>query len=210
MAVSPPPRPDHVLTGKSPYPETSIRTPPLASRSTRGCCAKWSINLEFYRLAWSTMFPSAETAAKARQRWSDIPPLFFFLRGNYSYGVDGDYFPAMGFSLLEGRFLTAAVSRRADWVCVVSPSRAMPGPAAARSASVSSWVPKKPATPMHSTRSSASSPAVKQVGLTEARAQGAIYYPYALRTDTPNLFVSLCLNRWGWNCKQSRLGKIRA
>jgi hypothetical protein len=40
-------------------------------------------------------------------------------RGNYSYGVDGDYFAAMGFSLLEGRFLTADDSRRSSRVCVV-------------------------------------------------------------------------------------------
>ena len=35
-------------------------------------------------------------------------------RGHYSYGVDGDYFTAMGFSLREGRFLTADDSRRSD------------------------------------------------------------------------------------------------
>ena len=35
------------------------------------------------------------------------------LRGHYSYGVGGDYFAALGFSLREGRFLDAADSRRA-------------------------------------------------------------------------------------------------
>jgi predicted permease len=40
-------------------------------------------------------------------------------RGHYAYGVSGDYFRAMGFSLLAGRFLTADDSRRSQRVCVV-------------------------------------------------------------------------------------------
>src|SRR5882672_9656786 len=40
-------------------------------------------------------------------------------RGHYSYGVGGDYFRAMGFSLRAGRFLTADDSRRSERVCVV-------------------------------------------------------------------------------------------
>ena len=40
-------------------------------------------------------------------------------RGHYSYGVAGDYFRAMGFSLLAGRFLTDADSRTSNRVCVV-------------------------------------------------------------------------------------------
>src|SRR5712672_1305850 len=40
-------------------------------------------------------------------------------RGHYSYGVAGDYFRAMGFSLREGRFVTADDSRRSERVCVV-------------------------------------------------------------------------------------------
>jgi len=40
-------------------------------------------------------------------------------RGHYSYGVAGDYFRAMSFSLRAGRFLTADDSRRSERVCVV-------------------------------------------------------------------------------------------
>src|SRR6185437_16696012 len=40
-------------------------------------------------------------------------------RANYSYGVDGDYFRALGLSLRAGRFLTAADSRRSARVSVV-------------------------------------------------------------------------------------------
>ena len=41
-----------------------------------------------------------------------VPPPGEPLRGHYSYGVGGDYFRAMGFRLLAGRFLTGADSRR--------------------------------------------------------------------------------------------------
>jgi hypothetical protein len=40
-------------------------------------------------------------------------------RGHYSYSVGGDYFAAMGFSLREGRWLSADDSRRAARACVV-------------------------------------------------------------------------------------------
>ena len=60
--------------------------------------------------------------------------------GHYSYSVGGDYFAALGFSLREGRFLTAADSRRAERVCVVDEdfARRYWPDAAARSASASS------------------------------------------------------------------------
>jgi predicted permease len=41
------------------------------------------------------------------------------LHGHYSYGVNGDYFSALGIPLREGRFLTSADSHRSERVCVV-------------------------------------------------------------------------------------------
>jgi len=41
------------------------------------------------------------------------------LRANYTFGVDGDYFAALGLPLVEGRFLSAADSRRTERVCVI-------------------------------------------------------------------------------------------
>ena len=41
------------------------------------------------------------------------------LQGHYSYGVDGDFFGALGMTLMDGRFLTAEDSRRAQRVAVV-------------------------------------------------------------------------------------------
>jgi hypothetical protein len=97
--------------------------------------------------------------------------------------VDGDYFPAMGFTLKEGRFLTADDSRRTERVCVVDEDfaryywphgsaiggRLFEGPEETKDADAFTVVGVVGA--------------VKQAGLTDQAAQGAIYYPYALRTD---------------------------
>jgi predicted permease len=40
-------------------------------------------------------------------------------RGHYLYGISGDYFPALGIPLREGRFLNSADSHRPERVCVV-------------------------------------------------------------------------------------------
>ena len=109
-------------------------------------------------------------------------------RGHYSYGVDGDYFAAMGFSLREGRFLTADDSRRSTRVCVVDEDFAR------------YYWPHTSALGQHLFEGSEATTdaqsftvvgvvgAVKQAGLTDQTAQGAVYYPYALSTDD-RLFV---------------------
>jgi predicted permease len=125
---------------------------------------------------------SAATVAGHRRAAGEPP------HGNYSYSVGGDYFTAMGLTLREGRFLTAADSRRAERVCVVDEDfarRSWPrgralgqrlfeggeeGPAAEAYTVVGVVAP------------------VKQEGLTESEGQGAVYYPFGHRADR-NLFV---------------------
>ena len=48
-----------------------------------------------------------------------VPPPGQSVHGHYSYGVNGDYFTALGIPLREGRFLTSADSHRPERVCVV-------------------------------------------------------------------------------------------
>jgi predicted permease len=111
-------------------------------------------------------------------------------RGHYSYGVAGDYFRAMGFSLLAGRFLTDADSRTSKRVCVVDEDFAR-----------YYWPNESPIGRRLFEGSDASNDAeaftvvgvvgaVKQAGLTEEVAQGAIYYPYVFRTDN-SIFVAI-------------------
>ncbi|MCU1325747.1 MAG: permease [Bryobacterales bacterium] len=111
-------------------------------------------------------------------------------RGHYAYGVDGEYFTAMGFTLLQGRFLTGVDSRRNDRVCAVDEDFARyywPGADA-----VGQQL-------FRGSRQEADSEAftvvgvvaaVKQAGMTELAAQGAVYYPYAHRGDD-RLFVAI-------------------
>lgn len=115
-------------------------------------------------------------------------------RGNYAYGVDGDYFGAMGLALKEGRFLTADDSRRSERVCVVDDDFARyywPGKSALGRRLFEGSDAGKEADAFTVVGVVG---AVKQAGMTEDAAQGAIYYPYALRTDD-NLYVVLRTNR---------------
>lgn len=111
-------------------------------------------------------------------------------RGHYAYGVDGDYFTAMGFSLREGRFLTGDDSRRNARVCVVDENFARyywptTGPLGEKLFRGSEQGSDDEAFTVVGVVA-----AVKQAGMTELAAQGAIYYPYAHRTDD-RLFIAI-------------------
>jgi putative ABC transport system permease protein len=109
-------------------------------------------------------------------------------RGFYAYGVSGDYFKAMGFSLRAGRFLTAADSHRKARTCVVDEDfaryywpnvnflgqRVFQGSQAGSDAEAFTVVGVVGR--------------IKQAGLTDDTAQGAVYYPYIYRPDN-NIFV---------------------
>ncbi|MGH9405605.1 MAG: ABC transporter permease, partial [Terriglobia bacterium] len=110
------------------------------------------------------------------------------LRGHYSYGVGSDYFQAMGLSLIAGRFLTGADSRRGVRTCVVDEDFAR------------YYWPHSSAIGHLLFQGSDSGPDseafrvvgvvsnVKQAGLTDDTAQGAVYYPYIYRPDN-KLFI---------------------
>jgi predicted permease len=110
------------------------------------------------------------------------------LRGHYSYGVTGDYFAALGIPLSEGRFLTADDSRRGERVCVVDEDfarRYWPhgGAVGQRVFQASDPAPDAEAFTVVGVVG-----AVRQAGLTEDEAQGAVYFPFAHRLDR-SLFV---------------------
>jgi len=189
MAVSPGFRPDHVLTGQistpsSKYPDWPARlafNERLLKEIARqpGVVAAGVIN----NVPLSGNNGKSAAAVKGHLLRPGESP-----RGHYSYGVDGDYFAAMGFALREGRFLTANDSRRTERFCVVDEDfaryywpqasalgqRVFEGPAETKDAEAFTVVGVVGS--------------VKQAGLTDEAAQGAVYYPYALRTDS-NIFV---------------------
>ena len=120
MAVSPGFRPDHVLTAQIVVPWNKYRTWPArlafnerllkAISRQPGVSAAGVVN----NVPFSGNSGKSAATVKGRLRRPGESA-----RGHYAYGVDGDYFAAMGFSLREGRFLTAEDSRRPARVCVV-------------------------------------------------------------------------------------------
>jgi predicted permease len=104
-------------------------------------------------------------------------------RGHYSYGVGGDYFTALGFTLREGRFLTEDDSHRGERVCVVDEDFARyywPHTSALGQRLFEGSEEGKDAEAFTIVGVVGS---VKQAGLTDVIAQGAVYYPYIFRAD---------------------------
>jgi predicted permease len=111
-----------------------------------------------------------------------VPQAGESVRAHYSYGVNGDYFPALGIPLREGRFLTAEDSQRATRVCVVDEDfarRYWPGGGALgqRVAHGDETDDAKLFTIVGVVG------AVKQADLTEGNGQGAIYLPFIYRNN---------------------------
>jgi len=102
-------------------------------------------------------------------------------RGHYSYGVAGDYFRAMGFSLRSGRFLTAEDSHRSERVCVVDEDFARYYWPNASAIGQRLWDGSEAGKDAEAFTVVGVVSSAKQAGLTEEEAQGAIYYPYAFR-----------------------------
>src|SRR5580700_4014359 len=127
------------------------------------------------------------------------------VRGHYSYGVAGDYFHAMGFSLRAGRFLTADDSRRSERVCVVDEDFARHYWPNGSAIGQQLWDGSDEGKDTEAFTVVGVVGGVKQAGLTEDEAQGAVYYPYAwrigdsfyvaVRTSLPPESLSLALQK---------------
>jgi predicted permease len=111
-------------------------------------------------------------------------------RGHYSYGVGGDYFRAMGFSLRAARFLTADDSRRPERVCVVDEDFARYYWPHASAIGQRLWDGSEAGKDAEAFTVVGVVGRAKQAGLTEDEAQGAIYYPYVFRIGD-SVFVAV-------------------
>ena len=187
MAVSPGFRPDHILTGQislpwKNYPDWPQRLSFVNRlleeiRQRPGVAAAGVIN--------NVPF-SGKNSKSAFTIQGHILQPGESLRGYYFYGVDGDAFTALGIPLHEGRFLGDTDSD--GRVCDVDEDFAR-----------RNW-PKGDAVGKRlflggSEKSDAEAftivgvvGAVKQAGLTEDQAPGAVYFPYQYRTDA-NIFT---------------------
>lgn len=182
-AVSPGFRPEHVLTGRISFPGKSYPNPAsrlqFIERLTRevgqlpGVLVSGAV--DNVPLSGNSG-KSAATVKGHVLRPGESP------RGHYSYGVGGDYFSTLGFSLRAGRFLAPADSRRAQRVCVVDEDFARyywPNSSALGQRLFEGGEARDDAEAFTVVGVVG---AVKQAGLTDEAAQGAVYYPYIFRT----------------------------
>jgi putative ABC transport system permease protein len=195
MAVSPGFRSDHVLTGqislpRKNYPDGAARLAFVESLMDKighlpGVLSAGVVN----NVPFSGN--SGKSAATVK---GHIPRPGESARGHDSYGVGGDYFRAMGFSLRAGRFLTAADSRGPERVCVVDEDFARYYWPKASAIGQRLWEGSEQGKDTEAFTVVGVVGGVKQAGLTEDQAQGAIYYPYVFRTDD-RIFVAVRASR---------------
>jgi predicted permease len=190
MAVSPGFQSDHVLTGQillpwATYPNTTRLTfvESLMDKigHTPGVLSTGVVsNVPF----------SGKSGKSAATVMGHIRNPGESARGHYSYGVAGDYFRAMGFSLRAGRFLTADDSRGSQRVCVVDEDFARYYWPNASAIGQQLWDGSEAGKDADVFTVVGVVGEAKQAGLTEDEAQGAIYYPYAFRIDD-SFFVAV-------------------
>jgi predicted permease len=193
MAVSPGFRADHVLSGRftlpwGPYPDRVAvldRLLALIGEQPGVAAAGTSTNLPL----------SGDNGKTAVAPKGYVPRSGESLHGHYSYGVNGDYFSALGIPLRAGRFLTSADSHRSEHVCVVDEDfarRYWPNGSALGQQLFHGDIvfTGKGSEPDHSNLFTIVGVvgAVKQAELTEPDGQGAVYLPFRDR-DAANIFV---------------------
>jgi predicted permease len=191
MDVSPGFRSDHVITGQISLVGSAYRSPEAGLAFTERLVGELGHQPGIVSVGVVNNIPfsgangkSAATALGYVLRHGQSP------RGSYSYGVAGDYFSAMGFSLREGRFLTGADSRRGARVCVVDrnfaryywPNTSALGHRLFQGSEVGSDAQAFTVVGVVGS--------IKQSGLTDDSAQGAVYYPYIYRPES-NIFVAV-------------------
>ena len=191
MAVSPGFRADHILTGRislpgKSYPDSASAvafSERLISEIGRqpGVLAAGLVN----NVPFSGHNPKSAATVKGH-----ILRPGESVRGNYSYGVSGDYFQAMGFTLRAGRFLNATDSRRGGRVCVVDEDFARYYWPSGDALGQRLFQGSEETTVAEAFTVVGVVGTVKQAGLTEEEAQGAVYFPYVFRPEN-DLFVAV-------------------
>jgi putative ABC transport system permease protein len=189
MAVSPGFRPDHVITGQISLVGSKYPAPSAGLAFTKRLEDELDRQPGVSSVGVATNIPfsgkngkSASTVEGYVLRPGESP------RANYSYGVTGDYFRAMGLSLRAGRFLTGADSRQKVRTCVVDENFARhywphTSPLGHRLFEGSEAGPEDQAFTVVGVAGS-----IKQAGLTDNSVQGAVYYPYMDHADS-NIYV---------------------
>jgi predicted permease len=183
-AVSPGFRSDHILTGQISLPSKAYPDGPARLAFTERLTKEIGRQPGVLAAGVVTNVPLSGRSGKssATVKGHILRP-GESARGNYSYGVGGDYFSALGFSLRAGRFLAATDSRRAERVCVVDEDFASYYWPHSTALGRRLFEGSEQRTDAEAFTIVGVVGRVKQAGLTNDAAQGAIYYPYIFHAD---------------------------
>lgn len=105
------------------------------------------------------------------------------LQGHYAYSVDGDFFGALGMTLVDGRFLTAADSRRGQRVAVVDQDFARHYWQDGRAIGQRIWPGSEERSDDEAFTIVGVVTPMKQGELTDPEGQGAAFFPFGHRFD---------------------------
>lgn len=184
MAVSPGFRPVNVLSGHLVLPIRSYPDRRDLLAVTEKLAAEVGRQPGVRAVGFATNVPLSGTSNKSAATVQGHRPLPGEPpHGVYSYSVSGDYFSALGFSLREGRFLTSGDSRSAGRVCVVDEDFARRYWPQGGAIGQKLFEGSAAGDPAEAYAVVGVVGAVKQAGLAEDEAQGAVYYPLGHRVD---------------------------
>ena len=191
MAVSPGFRFDHVITGRISLVGTKYRSPSAGLAFTGSLADELGRQPGVLAVGAANNIPfsgangkSSATVVGHVLHPGESP------RGHYSYGVSGEYFRAMGFTLRAGRFLTGADSYRKTRVCVVDEDFARYYWPHTSALGHRLFQGSEPGPDAEAFTVVGVVGSTKQAGLTDDTAQGAVYYPYIDHPES-DIFVAV-------------------
>ena len=191
MAVAPGFQPDHVLTGQISLPWNTYRDDTARLTFITRLMEEGMRMSGVLRIGVINNVPLSGNSQKSAVTVKGyVPRPGESVRGHYSYGVAGDYFQAMCVPLREGRFLDSADSQRPQRVCVVDQDFARQYWPQGSGIGQRLFEGSEEHGDKEAFTVVGVVGAVKQAGLTENEAQGAVYFPYRYRTDG-SLFVTI-------------------
>jgi predicted permease len=105
------------------------------------------------------------------------------LRGHHTYGIDGDYFRAMGIPLVRGRFIIGDDSHRTERSCVVDEAFARRYWPNGDALGQRLFAGSRPRSDTEAFTVVGVVGTIKQAELTETEALGTVYFPLSYRSD---------------------------
>jgi predicted permease len=191
MAVNPGFRPDHVLTGEVSLPWESYKDNAVRLEFTDRLLEKLQHLPGMTSVGVVTSLPlqgmsnTNNTIILGRTPKVGEPPNI-----NNTYGVNGDYFAAMGIPLVEGRLLEAADSHRKERICVVDVNYARHYWPNGGAVGQRFYLGLPQTDPSMAFTIVGVVGSVKQDGLTESHALDAIYFPFGMDTSNVEIVAS--------------------